>query len=248
MPTALITGASRGLGRALAAELAARGWTLVVDGRDPVALATAAEWFRAAGAEVHDLPGDVADDAHRWQLAHLAARHGPLDLLVNNASTLGPLPMRPLAEVAAAELAAVLAVNTVAPLALVQLLLPETAPDAAVVNLSSDAAVEAYPTWGAYGCSKAALDHLTAVLAAESAQERPGLRWYALDPGDMRTDLHAAAAPGQDLSGLPLPEAVAPALLHLLDDRPASGRYRVSGVAVVPTHPAHPAHPTQAAR
>jgi NAD(P)-dependent dehydrogenase (short-subunit alcohol dehydrogenase family) len=234
MPTALITGASRGLGRALAAELAARGWTLVVDGRDPATLATAAQRFRAAGAQVHDLPGDVSDDAHRWQLAHLAARSGPLDLVVNNASTLGPLPMRPLAEVSADDLAAVFAVNTVAPLALVQLLLPELAPDAAVLNLSSDAAVQAYPTWGAYGSSKAALDQLTAVFAAESGTERPQLRWYAVDPGDMQTDLHAAAEPGEDQSGLPLPETVAPALVRLLADRPPSGRYRVAGVAVTP--------------
>jgi NAD(P)-dependent dehydrogenase (short-subunit alcohol dehydrogenase family) len=188
---------------------------------------------------VHDLPGDVSDDAHRWQLAHLAARHGPLDLLVNNASTLGPLPLRPLAEVPADALTAVFAVNTVAPLALVQLLLPELAPDATVLNLSSDAAVEAYPTWGAYGSSKAALDQLTAVLAAESAPERPGLHWYAVDPGDMRTDLHAAAEPGADQSGLPLPETVAPALLRLLAERPPSGRYRVTGAQLAPA--AHPA-------
>jgi NAD(P)-dependent dehydrogenase (short-subunit alcohol dehydrogenase family) len=232
MPTALITGASRGLGRALARSLAVRGWTLVVDARDPALLREAAAELSTAGARVAELAGDVADDAHRRQLAQLAHRHGPLDLLVNNASTLGPLPLRPLAELTPDELGGIYTVNTIAPLALSRLLLPELAPSATVLNLSSDAAVEAYPGWGGYGSSKAALDQLTAVLAAESAELRPGLRWYAVDPGDMRTDLHAAAEPG-DQSHLPPPEAVVPALLRLLDERPPNGRYRAADLAAV---------------
>jgi NAD(P)-dependent dehydrogenase (short-subunit alcohol dehydrogenase family) len=218
--TALLTGASRGLGRALATALNDRGWRLVVDGRDGDRLAAAVAALPSPDL-VTALAGDVADPAHRAALA--AAVPGRLDLLVNNASDLGPTPLPPLAGLPAAALERVLAVNTVAPLALVQAVLPalERA-GGTVVSVSSDAAVEAYAGWGGYGASKAALDQLTAVLAVE----HPGLRVYAVDPGDMATDMHRAAAPEDD--GLPAPETVVPALLRLLDDPPPSGRYRAA--------------------
>ena len=225
--TALITGASRGLGRALAAALNERGWRLVVDGRDADRLATT-----VAGLPRPDLvtaiPGDVADPQHR---ASLAEAIGPaLELLVNNASDLGPSPLPPLARLRTDDLQAVLAVNTVAPLALVQLTLPalERA-SGRVLNISSDAAVEAYPGWGGYGASKAALDQLSAVLAVE----HPSLRIYAVDPGDMRTDMHQAAFPGEDIGDRPEPESVVPALLRLVDDDLPSGRYRAADLAPV---------------
>jgi NAD(P)-dependent dehydrogenase (short-subunit alcohol dehydrogenase family) len=220
--TALITGASQGLGRALAAALSERGWRLVVDGRDPARLAAAVAALPHPET-VTAIPGDVADPDHR---AALAEAVGPtLDLLVNNASDLGPSPLPPLARLRPEELQRVLAVNTVAPLALVQLTLPELErAHGRVLDVSSDAAVEAYAGWGGYGASKAALDQLTAVLAVE----HPGLRIYAVDPGDMNTAMHRAAEPGEDLSGLPSPESVVPALLRLVDDDLPSGRYRAA--------------------
>jgi NAD(P)-dependent dehydrogenase (short-subunit alcohol dehydrogenase family) len=221
--TALITGASRGLGRALATALNSRGWRLVVDGRDPGRLAATAAAFPHPGL-VAALAGDVSDPAHR---AALAAAAGPqLDLLVNNASELGPSPLPRLAELDPGDFARVLAVNTVAPLALIQAVLPVLAPGAVVVQISSDAAVEAYAGWGGYGASKAALDQLTAVLAVE----RPTLRVYSVDPGDMRTDMHQAAFPGEDISDRPTPESVVPGLLALLDAGLPSGRYRADEV------------------
>jgi NAD(P)-dependent dehydrogenase (short-subunit alcohol dehydrogenase family) len=222
-PTALVTGASRGLGRALATALSDHGWRLVVDGRNP-------ERLTAATAGLHDMTaiaGDVADPAHR---AALAAAIGPrLDLLVNNASALGPSPLPRLADLRPDQLDRILRINTVAPLGLVQLLLPvlRTA-HGRVVNISSDAAVEAYPGWGGYGASKAALDQLTAVLAVE----HPELRVYAVDPGDMATDMHQAAFPGEDISDRPPPESVVPALLALIEGDLPSGRYRAADVAV----------------
>jgi NAD(P)-dependent dehydrogenase (short-subunit alcohol dehydrogenase family) len=226
-PTALITGASQGLGRALAAALNERGWRLAVDGRDHDRLAAAVTALPHPEA-VTAIPGDVADPDHR---AALAEAVGPtLDLLVNNASDLGPSPLPPLARLRPDELQRVLAVNTVAPLALVQLTLPELERvPGRVLDVSSDAAVEAYAGWGGYGASKAALDQLTAVLAVE----HPGLRIYAVDPGDMNTAMHRAAEPGEDLSGLPTPESVVPALLRLVDDDLPSGRYRAADLAPV---------------
>jgi NAD(P)-dependent dehydrogenase (short-subunit alcohol dehydrogenase family) len=220
--TALITGASQGLGRALAAALSERGWRLVVDGRDPDRLAAAVAALAHPEA-VTAIPGDIADPDHR---AALAEAVGPtLDLLVNNASDLGPSPLPPLARLRPEELQRVLAVNTVAPLALIQLTLPELErAHGRVLDVSSDAAVEAYAGWGGYGASKAALDQLSAVLAVE----HPGLRIYAVDPGDMNTAMHRAAEPGEDLSGLPSPESVVPALLRLVDDDLPSGRYRAA--------------------
>jgi len=222
IPVALVTGASRGLGRALATALSSRGWRLVVDGRDGDRLAAAVASLPHPEL-VTALPGDVADPAHRANLS--AAAGDRLDLLVNNASDLGPSPLPRLADLRPADLERVLAVNVVAPLALAGSVLPALRrAGGRVVNVSSDAAVEAYEGWGGYGASKAALDQLTAVLAVE----QPELRIYAVDPGDMATDMHQAAFPGEDISDRPAPETVVPALLALIDgDRP-SGRYRAA--------------------
>jgi NAD(P)-dependent dehydrogenase (short-subunit alcohol dehydrogenase family) len=224
-PTALITGASRGLGRALAAALNERGWRLVLDGRDGDRLAAAAAALPTPEL-VTAVPGDVADPAHRVALAEAVGTR--LDLLVNNASDLGPSPLVPLARLPVDRFGAVLAVNAVAPLALVQLTLPELRrAGGRVLNVSSDAGVEAYAGWGGYGASKAALDHLSAVLAAEE----PGLRIYAVDPGDMNTEMHQAAYPGEDISDRPAPETVVPALLRLVEGDLPSGRYRAADLA-----------------
>jgi NAD(P)-dependent dehydrogenase (short-subunit alcohol dehydrogenase family) len=223
-PTALLTGASRGLGAALAGALSRRGWRLVVDGRDPDRLAASVAALPRPDL-VTALAGDVTDPAHRAALATAAGDR--LDLLVNNASDLGPTPLPRLADLPPAALERVLAVNTVAPLALVQAVLPalERA-GGTVLDVSSDAAVEAYEGWGGYGASKAALDRLSAVLAVE----HPGLRVYAVDPGDMATDMHRAADP--DATGLPEPATVVPALLRLVDGDLPSGRYRAAELAV----------------
>jgi len=225
MPIALITGASRGLGRAAAHALARRGWSLIVDARRGDDLAGAMR----GRPDVVAVPGDVTDPGHRAGLVAAVGRAGGLDVLVNNASRLGPSPQPMLRAYPLDELGRVYDTNVIAPLALIQLL---TAPLAAaagtVVNVSSDAAVEAYPGWGGYGSSKAALDQLTAVLAAEE----PSLRCYAFDPGDMRTDMHQQAFPGEDISDRPEPETVIPALLRLIGERPPSGRYRASDLAV----------------
>jgi len=220
--TALITGASRGLGRALATALSDRGWHLVVDARDAGRLGATVEALPHP-ERVTAIPGDVADPRHR---AALAEAVGPrLDLLVNNASDLGPSPLPSLAELRAEDLLRVFGVNVVAPLALVQSVLPALREArGAVMDISSDAAVEAYAGWGGYGASKAALDQLTAVLAVE----HPDLRIYAVDPGDMATDMHQAAFPGEDISDRPAPETVVPSLLALLDGNLPSGRYRAA--------------------
>ena len=221
MPTALITGASRGLGRATAEALAGRGWTLVVTARQAGDLTAAMRGLD----RVTVLPGDVTEPGHQAVLAAAAASAGRLDLLMNNASRLGPSPQPELAVYPLDELRRVYEANVLAPLALVQLLArPLAAASGTVINVSSDAATEAYQGWGGYGSAKAALDQLTAVLAAE----QPSLRCYALDPGDMRTELHQLAFPGEDISDRPEPLTVVPALLRLLDERPPSGRYRAA--------------------
>jgi NAD(P)-dependent dehydrogenase (short-subunit alcohol dehydrogenase family) len=228
MPTAIITGASRGLGLALARALAERNWSLVVDARGAEALEDAARQLRGAGAgAVAALPGDVADAAHRRALVEAAG--GRVDALVNNASALGPSPLPPLAAYPLAALEGVYRTNALAPLALAQLALPHVPRGGALVNLTSDAAVEAYPGWGGYGSAKAALEQLTAVLAAE----HPALRVYAVDPGDMRTQMHQDAFPGEDISDRPPPDASVPGLLALIGGRLPSGRYRASDVAAV---------------
>ena len=220
MHQALITGASQGFGRALLGALVARGWACAVDARD----ATALDAATAGLANVRAVPGDVTDPGHR--AAVVAAAGERLDLLVHNASELGPSPLPTLAAYPLDALRRVYEVDVLAPVALTQLALPalQRAPAPTVVVLSSDAAVEAYPGWGGYGSAKAALDHVAAVLAAE----HPDLRVYAFDPGDMRTAMHQAAFPGEDISDRPDPATVAPALLRLLDERPDSGRYRAA--------------------
>ena len=220
MHQALITGASQGFGRALLGALVARGWACAVDARDATALNAAT----AGLANVRAVPGDVTDPAHR--AAVVAAVGERLDLLVHNASELGPSPLPRLAAYPLDALRRVYEVDVLAPVALTQLALPalQRAPAPTVVVLSSDAAIEAYPGWGGYGPAKAALDQIAAVLAAE----QPDLRVYAFDPGDMRTAMHQAAFPGEDISDRADPEAVAPALLRLLDERPDSGRYRAA--------------------
>ena len=226
MPVALITGASRGLGRATALALAGAGWSLVVDGREAGALTAAADRLRETGAaHVVAVAGDVTDAGHRALLAAEVERLGRLDLLVNNASTLGPSPQPALADYPLATLERVYAVNTLAPLALAQLLLPRLRADhGAVVNVTSDAALEPYDGWGGYGSSKAALEQWTSILAAEE----PDVRVYAFDPGDMRTRMHQEAYPGEDISDRPEPETAVPALVRLTTGELASGRYRAA--------------------
>ncbi|GAA3793845.1 SDR family oxidoreductase [Streptomyces coacervatus] len=222
MPVAIITGASKGLGRALAEALAARGWDLVLDARTEGVLKEAAGAVSAYGTRVTALAGDVTDARHRAGLVAAAWRLGGADLLVNNASALGAEPLVRLEGLPLEGLRRALEVNVVAALGLVQEALPLLRASAAgaVIAVSSDAAAEAYETWGGYGASKAALDHLAAVLG----EEEPGLRVWAVDPGDMATDLYAAAVP-DDGDPRPAPASVVPAFLRLLDERPASGRY-----------------------
>lgn len=224
---ALITGASRGLGRDLALTLAADGWSLVLDARGADDLTSAGSVLEPARTRL--VPGDVTDAGHREELAAAAWDLGGLDLLVNNASHLGPSPQPLLADYPPAELARVFEVDVLAPHALLRETLPMLRRAAGViVNVSSDAAVEGYAGWGGYGSAKAALDQLSAVLAAEE----PTLSVYAFDPGDMRTAMQQAAFPGEDISDRPEPRAVAvPALRALLATRPASGRYRAADLA-----------------
>jgi NAD(P)-dependent dehydrogenase (short-subunit alcohol dehydrogenase family) len=216
MPVGIVTGASRGLGLALARALLEREWVLVVDARGGDALEHA-----VAGLDgVIAIPGDVADPAHRRTLVEAAGNR--IDLLVNNAGLLGPSPQPALADYALSELRRVYDVNVFAPLALVQEALPKLAPGAAILDITSDAAVEPYEGWGGYGSSKAALEQLTAILAAE----QPQLRVYAVDPGDMRTQTYQGAFPGEDISDVPLPEDSVPGLLALVEGSLPSGRYR----------------------
>jgi NAD(P)-dependent dehydrogenase (short-subunit alcohol dehydrogenase family) len=223
MPTAIITGASRGLGLALARALDERGWRLVLDARGAEALDAATQGLTNAVA----LPGDVTDPAHRSALVALA---GPqIDLLVNNASILGPSPQPELADYPLDTLEQVYRVNTLAPLALTQLALPHIPDGGAIINVTSDAGIEAYDGWGGYGSSKAAFEQWTAVLGVE----RPRLRVYAVDPGDMRTQMHQEAFPGEDISDRPLPEQSMPALLALVDGDLQSGRYRAHDLSPV---------------
>lgn len=224
-PAALITGASRGLGLALARRLAADGWRLLLDARDAKALASAhAELAELAPqAQIISLHGDVTDQSHQRKLAKAARDFGGLDALVNNASALGPSPLPALLDAAIDDFDEVYRTNVFAPLALIQLLWPTLKPDSRILNITSDAGVEAYPGWGIYGSSKAALEQLSAVLAAE----QPDRRIYWVDPGDMRTAMHQAAFPGEDISDRPLPDASVPGLLVLLTGDLPSGRYTV---------------------
>jgi NAD(P)-dependent dehydrogenase (short-subunit alcohol dehydrogenase family) len=229
MPVAIVTGASRGLGFALARSLSTDGWDLVIDARDPAALGAAAEQLASVGV-VRAVPGDVADPCHRADLVAAATELGGIDLLVNNASVLGPSPQPRLADYPLDVLARVYAVNTLAPLALAQLALPQLRDrSGTIVNITSDAAVEPYEGWGGYGSSKAALEQVGNVLAAEE----PIVHLYTFDPGDMRTQMYQEAFPDEDISDRPEPESVVPALRRLLFDRPASGRYRGADLTAV---------------
>ncbi len=225
MPVAIITGASRGFGRAVATDLAKDGWKLVLDGRRPGALGQTEESLAALGGAVRAVVGDVTDADHRAALVAAAAELGGLDLLVNNASELGPSPLPHLDRFPLDVLRRVYEVNVIAPLGLVQLALVHLRRSrGTVVSVSSDAAVEAYEGWGGYGSSKAALDQLHRVLAVEE----PTLLVYQFDPGDMRTEMHQAAFPGEDISDRPEPESVVPALRRLLESGVPSGRYRAA--------------------
>jgi NAD(P)-dependent dehydrogenase (short-subunit alcohol dehydrogenase family) len=218
--TALITGASRGLGLALARRLAAEGWTLIIDARS-------AEDLEAARVELADLthvvaiPGDVTDDEHRRSLAGAARELGDLDVLVNNASILGPSPQPALLDYPLETLEEVYRANTLAPLALIQELRHDLKPGSRILNVTSDAAVEPYEGWGGYGSSKAALEQLSNILAAEN----PDLRVYRVDPGDMQTRMQQEAFPDEDISDRPLPEESVPGLVELLTGDLPSGRY-----------------------
>jgi NAD(P)-dependent dehydrogenase (short-subunit alcohol dehydrogenase family) len=220
---AIITGASRGLGLALATGLSEAGWRLVVDARTARELTDAAEWI---GGDVVAVPGDVRDAAHRAALVEAA---GEVDLLVNNAGILGPSPQPRLAAYPLDALRAVYEVNVLAPLALAQLALPALrARGGALVNVTSDAAVAAYEGWGGYGSAKAAVEQASAVLAAEE----PDVHVWWVDPGDLRTRMHQEAFPGEDIGDRPLPETVVPAFVRLVTTKPPSGRVRLADLAV----------------
>ncbi|AKU14805.1 SDR family oxidoreductase [Luteipulveratus mongoliensis] len=221
MSVALITGGSAGLGLALTRALADQGWTVITDGRD-------ADRLHAATADLHGvvaIPGNITDAGHKDELVAAVERAGGLDLLVQNASTLGRLPMRPLRETTIPELRDLWQTNIGAPLILTGALLPHlTAARGVLMSITSDAAAEHYETWGLYGASKAALEHVTLTFAAEN----PDITAYAVDPGDMRTQMHQDAFPGEDISDRPLPDAVVPHLLELLAQHPESGRYKAA--------------------
>ena len=224
MPLAIITGSSRGLGLALARALAERQGSLVIDARGGRELERAARELGLL-TEVVALAGDVADDWHRGALVDAAGQH--VDLLVNNASMLGPSPQPPLGRYPLDVLERVYQVNVLTPVALAQLVLPRMPDGGTIINVSSDAAVESYAGWGGYGSSKAALDQLSAILA----EEHPSLRIYSVDPGDMRTQMHQEAFPGEDISDRPLPEERVPGLLTLIEGDLPSGRYRARELA-----------------
>lgn len=230
MPVALITGASRGLGLALARALAQRGWKLVLDARGAEALKKV-EAELSSLTQVKAIAGNVSDEAHRTALAQAARETGGLDVLVNNASILGPSPQPSLKDYPLDVLEQVYRVNVFAPLRLIQLVLPSLKPGSRILNITSDAAVEGYTGWGGYGSSKAALEQVSRVLAAE----HPELKVYFVDPGDMNTQMHQEAFPGEDISDRPPPESSVPGLLDLIEGDLPSGRYKareLRGVAV----------------
>jgi NAD(P)-dependent dehydrogenase (short-subunit alcohol dehydrogenase family) len=225
-PTALVTGGSSGLGLAMVRALDELGWIVVTDARDGERLRTALE-----GITSHGVIGDVADAEHRAALVQTIADLGGLDLLMLSASTLGPVPLRPLTDLAPTELGEVLRTNAGAQAALmIELADQLRRRDGMVVGISSDAAVNHYETWGAYGASKAALDHLVLTFGAET-----GLSTYAVDPGDMRTPMQQEAFPGEDIGDRPPPESVVPHLLALVEGRPPSGRLVAADIPVAVT-------------
>ncbi|MGH4012372.1 MAG: SDR family NAD(P)-dependent oxidoreductase [Pseudonocardiaceae bacterium] len=227
MSVAIITGASRGLGLAVAIGLAENGWRLVIDARDARALSGARDQLGQLGGDVLAVPGDITDPAHRAALRAAASELGGADLLVNNAGILGPSPQPALADYPLDVLRQVYEVNVLGPLALTQLVLPGLrARSGAVVNITSDAAMQPYPGWGGYGSAKAAVEQVSRVLGAE----QPDVRIWAVDPGDLRTRMHQEAFPGEDISDRPLPETVVPAFLKIVANRPESGRIRLAEV------------------
>ncbi|HEX8991010.1 MAG TPA: SDR family oxidoreductase [Anaerolineales bacterium] len=233
MKNALITGASRGLGLALARRLVQDGWGLVIDGRGRKALEEARlELVSRPSAKLIAIPGDVTREAHRGKLVAAARELGGLDAVVNNASMLGPSPQPPLLDYPLDVLRHVYETNVVAPLALIQALRPVLKADACILNITSDAGVEPYAGWGGYGSSKAALEQLSAILAGEN----PSWRVYWVDPGDMRTQMQQEAFPGEDISDRPLPEESIPGLLALLDGTQPSGRYAARELAAQTDH------------
>ena len=233
MKNALITGASRGLGLALARKLSENGWGLVIDARsknvlEQVHVELSARSSRPSGsANLIAVPGSVTDEAHRQELARAARQLGGLDAIVNNASFLGPSPQPALMDYPLDVLQEVYRTNVIGPLAVIQTLRSTLKPEACILNITSDAGVEAYAGWGGYGSSKAALEHLSAILAAEN----PSLRVYWVDPGDMRTQMQQEAFPDEDISDRPLPEESVPGLMALLDGKQPSGRYRAHELA-----------------
>ena len=227
MPHALITGASFGLGRAVAFELARRGWDLTIDARHAEPLASTAQALSEL-TSVRAISGDVGDPSHRAQLVAAAAAAGQLGLVINNASDLGGSPLPRLRDLEPAAYELLLRTNVVAPQQLIRAALPNLEPQAVIINVSSDAGVDHYETWGGYGSSKAALDHQTLTWAAEE----PDFTWYSLDPGDMRTAMHQAAFPSEDISDRPEPETVAPIVVALIGSGLQSGRYRAADLDV----------------
>jgi len=228
--TALITGASRGLGLALARALAEDDWTLIIDARDEEALENARSEL-SKETRVISIPGDVSDPEHRAAIADAAREAGGLDALVNNASILGPSPQPDLLDYPLDVLEEVYRKNVISPIALIQALKPELEWGARIINVTSDAAVEPYEGWGGYGSSKAALEQLSNILAAEN----PQLRVYRVDPGDMRTRMHQEAFPDEDISDRPLPEESVPGFLKLLRGDLPSGRYEARALATSKT-------------
>lgn len=228
MKNALITGSSRGLGLALARQLAQKEWGLIIDARNPNTIEQVCAEL-AERTNVIAIPGDVTDETHREALAEAARKLGGLDALVNNASFLGPSPQPPLLNYPLDVLEQVYRTNVVAPLGLIQALHAFFRPNACILDITSDAGVEAYSGWGGYGSSKAALEHLSHILA----EENPSLRVYWVDPGDMRTQMQQEAFPDEDISDRPLPEeSVVPGLMALIEGELASGRYQVRELAV----------------
>jgi NAD(P)-dependent dehydrogenase (short-subunit alcohol dehydrogenase family) len=226
--TALITGASRGLGLALARSLAEKHWNLVIDARGTEALEHAKRQL-SKQTEVTALSGDVSEEAHLQKLIEATRALGGLDVLVNNASILGPSPQPTLANYPLGVLGQVYKVNVFAPLRLIQLALPILKPNATIINISSDAGVEGYSGWGGYGSSKAALEQVSRVLSAE----HPEYKIYWVDPGDMNTEMHQEAFPDEDISDRPLPETSVPGLLNLIEGDLPSGRYKAREVLEV---------------